>query len=156
MPRRICNCKKPVDPAKLQFIIQSAVAQIIRFEKNKGVTVPLFDLLDLPISEIARKMILITYRRCGESFDLKILANELQKNPNYLSQLFLKETKLRFSEFLFACRMEKASEMIKDSDEKISYIAKMSGYSQLNHFHADFRLYFGCSPSELSKKPVSL
>ena len=48
-----------------------------------------------------------------------------------------------------AYRMLEAKRLIVNTREKISVIAGMVGYSQLNNFYTQFRDYFGVSPSSL-------
>ena len=48
-----------------------------------------------------------------------------------------------------ACRMIEARKLITGTREKVSVIAGMVGYGQLNNFYIHFRSYFGVSPSTL-------
>lgn len=56
---------------------------------------------------------------------------------------------MKYSEYLMAYRLLEAKRLIINTREKISVIAGMVGYSQLNNFYTQFRNYFGVSPSSL-------
>ena len=56
---------------------------------------------------------------------------------------------MKYSEYLMAYRMNEAKRLIMNTREKISVIAGMVGYSQLNNFYTQFRDHFGVSPSSL-------
>ena len=70
-------------------------------------------------------------------------------NSSYLGQLFIKETGLKFSEYVMLYRLNMAQEMILYTDEKIAVIAEEVGYSNLNYFYTHFRSYFNMTPSEM-------
>ena len=63
--------------------------------------------------------------------------------------MFLRDTGMKLSEYLLAYRMERARQLILTTREKISVIAHIVGYSQLNRFYVHFRTYFGMSPGDL-------
>ena len=70
-------------------------------------------------------------------------------NATYLGQIFIKETGMKFSEYLMAYRMQVARERILNTDEKISAIAAGVGYSNLNYFYQHFHGYYQLTPSEI-------
>ncbi|MGV2685805.1 helix-turn-helix domain-containing protein, partial [Clostridium perfringens] len=88
----------------------------------------------------------------AQNITLKSVAERFQMNSTYLGQLFLKETAMKFSEYLMAYRMLLAQERIQSTDEKISYIAFSVGYNNLNYFYTHFHSFFEKSPSELRGK----
>lgn len=77
------------------------------------------------------------------------IAETLHMNSKYLGRVFLRDTGMKLSEYLFVCRMEKAKQMVLYTNEKISAIANAVGYSQLNRFYVHFRAYFGVSPGTM-------
>lgn len=56
---------------------------------------------------------------------------------------------MKFSDYLMAYRILEAKRLILNTQEKISVIANMVGYVQLNHFYIHFKTYFGISPGAL-------
>ena len=68
-------------------------------------------------------------------------------SSKYIGRVFLRDTGMKFSEYLMAYRMMEARKLIVSTTEKISNIANMVGYAQLNNFYIHFKNYFGVSPS---------
>lgn len=56
---------------------------------------------------------------------------------------------MKFSEYLTTCRMIQARRLIENTQEKISVVANMVGYTQLNNFYVHFKNYYHISPSAL-------
>lgn len=50
--------------------------------------------------------------------------------------------------FFRTYKLNKAAEMIKNSDEKLTYIADITGFCSQAYFTASFKKQFGCSPSK--------
>ncbi len=84
-----------------------------------------------------------------QSLSLTAIAASWHMSSKYMGRVFLRETGMRFTEYLMAYRMLEAKRLILGTGEKISVIAGMVGYSQLNNFYTHFRQYFGMSPSSL-------
>lgn len=72
-------------------------------------------------------------------------------NASYFSLLFKKETGKNFGEYISEVRMEKAKEMLKETDESISSICGNVGYSDIKHFTKSFKQETGLKPSEYRK-----
>lgn len=68
----------------------------------------------------------------------------------------MKDTGIKFSEYLTAYRMIQARRLIENTQEKISVIANMVGYSQLNNFYVHFKNYYNISPSTLRNFSASV
>lgn len=85
----------------------------------------------------------------GRPATLISIADQLHMNSKYLGRVFLRDTGMRLSEYMTACRMEQARRLILGTQEKITVIAHTVGYSQLNRFYVHFRAYFGVSPGAL-------
>ena len=100
-------------------------------------------------SKITNKIILFIQSNYQHSLSLTSIAETLNMSSKYIGRIFLKDTGLKFTDYLMAYRMLEAQRIIVNTQEKISVIAGMVGYSQLNNFYTHFRNYFGFSPSEL-------
>ena len=81
-----------------------------------------------------------------------ITAEQLAKltglNISYLSRLFKKETGQSFVSYLTDYRMDRAEEMVLNTDEKSYKIAEKVGYQDANYFSYVFKKKFGVSPSK--------
>ena len=83
---------------------------------------------------------------------LNELANKYFLNPNYLSQLFKAETGENFVNYLTRIRMEKARDLLLNTELKSYKIAEMVGYSVPRYFSEVFQKYFGMTPTEFREQ----
>ena len=101
------------------------------------------------LSRITNKIILVVKSSYRTPQTLTGIADSFHMSSKYLGRIFLKDTGIKFSEYLMAYRMLEARKLILSTQEKISVIANMVGYVQQNNFYTHFRNYFGVSPSAL-------
>lgn len=76
------------------------------------------------------------------------VAENVGVTPNYLSRIFRNARGETCIDFLTRLRIERAKEMLRNSDEKNYVIAEEAGYRNPNYFNAIFRKYVGCTPKE--------
>lgn len=100
-------------------------------------------------SRITNKILLLIHSEYAASLSLTTIAAQFNMSSKYIGRIFLKDTGMRFTEYLMAYRMLEAKHRIVSTNEKISVIAGLVGYSQLNNFYIHFRNYFGVSPSSM-------
>lgn len=100
-------------------------------------------------SRITNKILLLVHSEYASSLSLTNIAAQFNMSSKYIGRIFLKDTGMRFTEYLMAYRMLEAKHRIISTNEKISVIAGLVGYSQLNNFYIHFRNYFGVSPSAM-------
>ena len=81
-------------------------------------------------------------------YDLEYFAQEYHMTPEYLSNLFAKETKCSFSNYKKNLRMEKAKELLLTTDMKVSEIACLVGYPDQKYFSKVFKEYTGESAKQ--------
>ena len=101
------------------------------------------------LSKITNKIIMIVKSSYRHPQTLTAIAESMHMSGKYIGRIFLRDTGIKFSEYLMAYRMLEARKLIVGTQEKISVIAGMVGYVQLNNFYIHFRNYFGVSPSAL-------
>jgi len=82
---------------------------------------------------------------------LEIVGREAGFSTTYFSSLFKKETGRNFLEYLSQIRMEKAKELLKDTNLSIAMVCEKVGYSDLKHFTKSFRTATGIKPNEYRK-----
>ena len=76
------------------------------------------------------------------------LAREVGMTPNYLSSIFKKNTGENLSRYLKSFRMERAREMLENTNEKIGIICEKCGFVNVSYFCQSFREFFGISPQK--------
>ncbi|OZB98892.1 response regulator [Paenibacillus sp. XY044] len=148
---------KPVERTKLQQVIEKIIVEDLNGtignknseDLNRD---PVLGVQYAHLSKLVNRILLMIKMEYAQNITLKSVAERFQMNSTYLGQLFLKETGMKFSEYLMAYRMLLAEDRIRSTDEKISYIAFSVGYNNLNYFYTHFQSFFGKSPSELRGK----
>ncbi len=101
------------------------------------------------LSRLTNTLIRIVHNDYRSPQSLTSIAADLDMSSKYMGRVFLKDTGMKFSEYLMSYRMLEARKRIIRSREKISVIAASVGYVQMNNFYIHFKNYFGVSPSAL-------
>lgn len=148
---------KPVERSKLQDVVEKIIVEDWhgtlegpdRGDRNAD---PVLGVRYDSLSKLTNRILMMVKAEYAQNMSLKGVAERFRMNGTYLGQLFLKETQMKFSEYLMAYRMLRAQERIQTTDEKIAAIALSVGYPNLNYFYTHFHAYFGKSPSDLRRK----
>jgi two-component system response regulator YesN len=82
---------------------------------------------------------------------LENAAEKFHLNSSYLSRLFKQETGENFVVYLTKTRIDKARELIGNTNTSIQEIAIMVGFENSNYFSKLFKRYMGISPGEYKK-----
>ncbi len=98
------------------------------------------------VAESAKEYICTHYQ---EQISLAMVADYLNMNPSYLSDLFHKSMGESYTKFLTRVRMEQALLLLKSNpNEKIYVIAEKTGFVSPKHFNNVFKKYYGFTPTE--------
>ncbi|MCT4544004.1 MAG: response regulator [Vallitalea sp.] len=89
-----------------------------------------------------------------KNMSIKDIAEELFLNPNYISQLFKKETGTTYVKYLTKLRIEKAKELLKDTDMSINDVCINSGFNDYFYFIKKFKKYTDMAPSYYRKNNI--
>ncbi len=146
--------RKPLEEEELRSFVERMVlnelggvlpkTDQVRHDTDPVLKVPYSDL-----SKITNKIIMVVKSSYRHPQTLTAIAESMHMSGKYIGRIFLRDTGIKFSEYLMAYRMLEARKLIVNTQEKISVIAGMVGYVQLNNFYIHFRNYFGVSPSAL-------
>ena len=145
---------KPLDTSELRSFLERAVVRELggalpeRPAVQTGVD-PVLHTEYGKLSRITNKIILIVKSNYRRGLSLTGIAEMLNMSSKYIGRVFLQDTGMKFSAYLTAYRMIQARRLIENSQEKISVVARMVGYSQLNNFYVHFKNYFRISPGAL-------
>jgi AraC-type DNA-binding domain-containing proteins len=88
----------------------------------------------------------------SEDIYLDLLSDKLNITSSYLSHYFKIKTGVNFSDYLNNVRLNKAKELLADTDEKELSISRNVGYVNINTFIRVFKKYIGLTPGEYRKK----
>lgn len=88
----------------------------------------------------------------GGDISLDLLAQKLNITSSYLSTYFKEKTGINLSEYTHLLRMEKATEMLQNTDLKIQDIAALVGYLTVAPFNRAFKRYTGTTPTEFRRQ----
>ncbi len=147
---------KPIDRGKLQRIIERIIVEDLKGSleskriKEKNVDL-ILNMEYSTLSNLTNKVLLIVKGEYNKNINLKVVADKFKMNSTYLGQIFIKETGMKFSEYLMRYRLTVAKERIEGTSEKIASIAFGVGYLNLNYFYIQFKDYFGFSPTSLRR-----
>ena len=86
-----------------------------------------------------------------EDMRLTLLAENMNMNPNYISQLFKKELGCGYHAYLNQVRVEKAKKYLKQTNEPITVVAELVGFSDYRIFTKIFKGIVGVAPSQFRK-----
>lgn len=95
--------------------------------------------------EIAKQYILEHYK---ENITLNDVAEYVELNASYFSNLFKAEMAINFSDYLLNTRMNIAKKLLRDPKIKVYEIGNMVGYEDAVSFGRAFKKKIGMSPKE--------
>ena len=87
------------------------------------------------------------------SLSLKEISQSLHVHPTYLSREFSKYfDDLSFGDYIRKLRIEKAIQLLNESEHSLAEIAYLTGFSDQSHFNRIFKKTTGKNPSAFRKK----
>lgn len=81
-----------------------------------------------------------------EDVSLSSCAEFAHVSPAHLSRIFLKETGVNFSDYVIRKKMERAKELLRQTNLRIYEVAEKVGYAHSHYFSKLFKEYVGQSP----------
>ncbi|MBN2617064.1 MAG: response regulator [Spirochaetales bacterium] len=85
----------------------------------------------------------------ADSLQLSSVAEICSVSSSHLSRLFTEHLGTKFIDYLNVYRIERATELLKNSNLSIKEAAFSVGYNDPNYFSRIYRKYMGVSPSEI-------
>ncbi|GAB6930791.1 response regulator transcription factor [Paenibacillus sp. JCM 10914] len=87
-----------------------------------------------------------------KELSLDQISSMVYLNSVYFSQLFKQRIGVGFKEYLIHLRIDRALQLLKETDMKIAEISNVIGYDDVRHFSQIFRKKYGVTPSEYRAK----
>lgn len=100
------------------------------------------------MSPVIRLALRYIHEHYAEALTLKLLGLQFHIHPNYLGQLFHKQTGDTFTDYLNKFRIDKAKELLADSRLKVNEIARQVGYWETGYFYKQFKKHVGMVPGD--------
>ena len=101
---------------------------------------------EAPKIKYVNKAVHIISEHYGEKIKITDIADMVGINRSYLSNLFKKELSMSPQEFLISYRLDKAAQMLNETEESVGNIAAAVGYADPLAFSKAFKQKFGISP----------
>lgn len=96
------------------------------------------------------------HEHSSEEISLGDVARFAAISPFYLCKKFKEVTGLHFTDYVSRVRVEKARELLRNPNHRISEVAYQTGFQSLSHFNRCFKRIAGESPTICREKMQSL
>lgn len=91
-----------------------------------------------------------------KKLSLKQIAAKQDINLYYLSHFFKKKTGISFQEYINIKRLERATKLLINTDNKVTDIVFKCGFSSTNYFNRIFKEKYNCTPTEYREENIIL
>ncbi|TLS53856.1 helix-turn-helix domain-containing protein [Paenibacillus antri] len=95
---------------------------------------------------ISQEVVEMIHRDFDTDLTLESCSHALNYHPSYISKVLRQELGISFSDYLLRHRIQKAKEMLEETDLKVSEIAEKLGYNNSQNFIRSFRKLAGTTP----------
>lgn len=75
-----------------------------------------------------------------------------QCSPSHFMRWFKQMTGQSFTEYLNACRLNGAAELLRTTDDTVLTVAERTGFKNLSYFNRTFKARFGLTPREYRRR----
>lgn len=99
---------------------------------------------------------LLISRSLYEKCTVDSLAQKLQVSPDHLERVFKQAMGLKLSTYIYQEKIKASQELLRDTTESISDIAKVLGFKAASHFARCFKHFTGLTPSEFRNSQANL
>lgn len=144
---------KPVDKAVLNGTICQAIEEWEQVRQSEKHLVRKEEASDEGDSlkngeQIIRRVMSEIQRDCAQHFTLKEVCGKYHISEAYFSNLFTKTAGVGLMNYIMEIRVEKAKDLLLQTDKRINDIAMAVGYEDTRYFAKVFRKIAGESPSD--------
>ncbi len=89
---------------------------------------------------------------CDPNFSTNCVSDEFNLSSTHLSRLFKTYETFSVSEYITISRLERACNLLINTDDSIKKISKDCGIINTPYFYTVFKKHFDCSPSQYRQK----
>lgn len=149
---------KPCAPSQLIEVVKREAQKIERRKERQRHT----DWLEQQLAvqkqrekgmDVSQQMMNLIHQKWNDPcLTMDLVAEALGMNPYYLRDVFRTVNRMSFVKYIRCVRLQKAKDLLQNSDLQIQMIAKSVGYTDSAYFASCFRDAFGVSPSEFREK----
>lgn len=140
----------PVNELKRMAALYDALALMMQNTKCSGSEV---NHSEISYVSMAIKLIAESY---NTNIKISEIADKVGINRSYFSNIFKREMKISPQEFLINFRLEKAAQMLRETNDSIGSIAAAVGYSDALAFSKAFKHKYTVSPREFRQAAPAL
>lgn len=139
-------------PVNIKQFVEVLTKLKLQLDQSRHVTAE--EEIDDPAhrSQTIRRAKEYIHSHLGEDLSLSKVAAKVNISNNYLSFLFKTELDQTYSTYVMNKRMEKAKDLLDNSDFKIYEVAEICGYNSVNHFISVFKKNTGITPAQYKKR----
>lgn len=101
---------------------------------------------------ITRQIVEYIEMHYTDDFELAALADHLSYNKNYLCKVFKNTTAFTIKEYVNYLRIQKAVELICQTDLKLIEVSERVGFKNIYHFNRVFKNIAGYTPGEVRRQ----
>ncbi|NCB28568.1 MAG: AraC family transcriptional regulator [Clostridia bacterium] len=130
-----------------ELMVKAGLLQIVATAASLGLLVPRAGKTDYK-QETLRSIVAYLDAHCTEHLRLDAVAANFGLSPQYFCTFFKENLGRTLTQHVNFLRVERASRMLRDTDDPISEIALSVGFDNFSYFIKRFRACFGCTPSE--------
>lgn len=112
----------------------------------------LFQKTDTTESTIITRAKVFISEHLSEEISVAGIASQLYVTPNYFSRLFKSITGEGCNDYIVRMRMEKAQNLLANTNMKSGKIAGLVGYRESNYFSLAFKKHTGFSPTQFRER----
>lgn len=102
-------------------------------------------------NDVIEKMQIYAKRNYYKNLNVEFLSSLFYMNRSYCSHLFKEKTGINFVDFVNQIRIEKAKELLKNTDKKMYQVSKAVGYDNVKYFFRIFKKLEGITPEQYRK-----